>query len=147
MILNTSNPLVLLQQQVAMWKSAYDMLPDDKYRPDQSNPYGRFPTAMHDEIVRARAFKASLPPAPLERHIISTCNKTKPRSGWGAWRRFIPALSFLGGKSDLPDDAVRNATPDADGTTTQPITIDGSHAWLPSMPVVHATLRKFLANP
>ena len=146
-ILNTSKPLVLLQQQIAMWKSAYDMLPDDKYRPDQSNPYGRFPASMQDEVLRARAFKASLPPAPVEQHIVFMCNKTKPRSGWLAWRRFIPALSFLGGKPGLPEDAVRHATVDADGTASQPITVDGSHAWLPSMPVVHATLHRFLASP
>ena len=146
-ILNTAKPLVLLQRQIVMWKSAYDMLPDDKYRPDQSNPYGRFPASMQGEVLRARAFKASLPPAPVEKHIVFMCNRTKPRYGWLAWRRFIPALSFLGSKPGLPEDAVRHGTVDADGTALQPITVDGSHAWLPSMPVVHAKLHRFLASP
>jgi hypothetical protein len=157
-ILNSPRPLTSLQQQVVKWKSAYDLLPDDRYGPEQSDPYGRFPAAMQDEIRRARSFKARLAPEPTEKHIIFSCNNhaIRDRIGWKPLRKMFPALRFLTLRFDLAEDAGQaTGRPAAAGTNPAganpagagPISVDGAHLWVPSMPTVHASLREFLAAP
>jgi hypothetical protein len=150
-ILNSPRPLSLLQQQVVKWKSAYDLLPDDNYQRNQSDPCGRFPAAMQDEIRRARSFKARLSPVPTEKHIILSCNNAPVNHSNGrlSIRRMLPALRFLDSKFELSEDRAASRRPAPAGAQQahpEPVLVDGFHLWLPSMPVVHMHLRQFLAQ-
>ena len=103
-LLKTASPLVLLQRQVVMWKSAYDMLPDDQMDGMIESRHGWFPASMQGEIRSARLQGEPATAAGLK-HIVFTCN-TKSRSRWG-WRHLLPSLSFLGSK--LSEDTVQYA--------------------------------------
>ena len=147
MVLNISNPLALLREQVLKWKSAYDLLPDDAYGPIQSAAYRRFPLEMQAEIRRARTFKARLGSGPRERHIIFSCSTkaTERRSGWRSMRLSLPALRFLNPKPDQAEDAL-DATSYVGTNSGRSITVDGTHLWVPSMKTVHAYLHEFLSS-
>ena len=133
-------PLTLLQNQSRRWKSTYELLPDHQFNDGAGNLSQRFPADMRVEIERARQLKARLTFVPTQDDILFAC-KSGGLDGWTI-RRVLPIVRFLMRRGGLSEDMINSDAPQV-----QQVIVEAFHLWAPSMPVLHAKLRDFLARP